>query len=426
MSNPARHSQQSFRSGLTKTALASILFALVFISAMHAQTFSVIHAFSGGGDGYQPYAGLTIDQAGNLYGTTTEYVGGTAFKMRQVNGGWVLYPLSNIALIPYSRVVFGPGGALFGTTLEGGTSEFCEFGCGSVYALTPQQTVCETVSCPWIQTYIHSFTDGADGGNPNLVDPVFDAEGNLYGTAAIGGSAGVGVVYEMTRSDDGSWNETVLHNFTGPDGGYPYSGVIFDHAGNLYGTTGYGGSYGNGTVYELSPDGSGWTLTTLYDFQGTTDGSTPSATLISDQAGNLYGATIVGGAHGGGTVFKLSPSGGSWNFSLLYSLTGQETQTSYPGVFNALAQDAAGNLYGAAYTEGAHGNGAIFKLTPTNGTWTYTSLHDFTGGSDGANPFGGVNFDSHGNLFGTTVLGGMTGGENCDSQGCGVVWEITP
>ncbi len=425
MSNPTPYFTRSFRIDLTNPALVLLLFVLVATATTQAQTFSVIHAFSGNGDGYQPYAGLTIDQAGNLYGTTTEYIGGTAFKMKHVNGSWVLYPLSNIALIPYSRVVFGPGGALFGTSLEGGTSGFCEFGCGSVYALTPQQTVCMTVSCPWVQTYLHSFTDGDDGGNPNLVDPVFDAEGNLYGTAAIGGSAGVGVVYEMTRSAGGGWPETVLHNFTGPDGAYPYSGVIFDHAGNLYGTTGYGGRYNYGTVYELSPTGSGWTLTTLYDFQGTTDGYSPGATLIFDQAGNLYGATVVGGANGGGTVFKLSPSGGSWNFSLLYSLTGQVTQESYPGVYNALAMDLAGNLYGAAYYDGAHGNGAIFKLTPASGTWTYTSLHDFTGGPDGANPFGGVNFDSHGNLYGTTVLGGMTGGENCYSEGCGVVWEIT-
>jgi len=417
---------QSFRAHLTKSAFAMLLLALIATPAMQAQTFSVIHVFSGGGDGYQPYAGLTIDQAGNLYGTTTEYVGGTAFKMRQVNGNWVLYPLSSIDLIPYSRVVFGPGGALYGTSLEGGTSEFCEFGCGSVYALTPQQTVCKTFSCPWVQTYLHSFTDGDDGGNPNFVDPVFDAEGNLYGTAAIGGTAGIGVVYEMTHSANGSWNETVLHNFTGPDGAYPYSGLIFDHAGNLYGTTGYGGANDMGTVFELSPNGPGWTLTTLYDFQGTTDGSSPSATLMFDPAGNLYGATVTGGVNGGGTVFKLAPSGGSWNFSLLYSLTGQITDKSYPGVYNALVMDAAGNLYGAAYHDGGNGNGAIFKLTPASGTWTYTSLHDFTGGADGADPLGGVIFDTHGNLFGTTVLGGMTGGENCYSQGCGVVWEITP
>jgi len=218
----------------------------------------------------------------------------------------------------------------------------------------------------------------------------------------------------------------VLHNFTGPDGAYPYSGLIFDHAGNLYGTTGYGGANDMGTVFELSPNGPGWTLTTLYDFQGTTDGSSPSATLMFDPAGNLYGATVTGGVNGGGTVFRLSPSGGSWNFSLLYSLTGQITDKSYPGVYNALVMDAAGNLYGAAYHDGGNGNGAIFKLTPASGTWTYTSLHDFTGGADGADPLGGVIFDTHGNLFGTTVLGGMTGGENCYSQGCGVVWEITP
>ncbi len=393
-----------------------------------AQTYSVIHAFSGGGDGYQPWAGLTLDSGGNLYGTTTEYTGGTVFKMKRANGSWVLSTLLSFngldGLIPYSRAVFGPNGTLYGTTLEGGNSLGCEFGCGTVYNLRPPRTACESFSCPWTGTAIQSFSRGMDGGDPNSVDPIFDQAGNLYGTTATGGTAGVGVVFELTKSG-GGWSETVLHNFSGPDGAYPYSGVIMDQAGNLYGTTGYGGQFSQGSVYRLSPSGSGWTLTTLYSFKGTTDGSHPSAALIFDPSGNLYGSTVVGGSGGGGTVFELSPSGGGWTFSLLVSLVGSINNDYYPGPINALAMDANGSLFGSALGDGAYQYGSIFKLTPSNGSWTYTSLYDFTNGDDGANPIGGVIVDTNGNLYGTTAFGGARGG-NCYGGGCGVVWEITP
>lgn len=432
MPNPtqihATGKSQTLMSAFLAAALVFVLSALM-PNAMQAQTFSVLHTFTGGADGYQPYAGVTIDRGGHLYGTTSEYTGGTVYEMKEASGGWVLNTLLNFdgtnGLIPYSKVVFGVSGSLFGTTFEGGTSFNCEFGCGTVYNILPSGSVCKTVSCPWTSTAIASFTDQANGGNPNFVDPVFDQQGNLYGTTAIGGSDGIGVVFELTHTSNG-WTETVLHNFTGPDGAYPYSGLIFDRAGNLYGTTGYGGQYDQGSVYELSPNGSNWTLTTLYSFQGTTDGQKPASALIMDQAGNLYGSTVVGGSDGGGTVFKLSPSDGGWTFSLVYSLVGQANQNFYPGVFNPLAMDAQGNLYGTAVLDGAHGDGSVFKLTPSNGSWTYTSLHDFANGADGANPFGGATFDANGNLLGTTTYGGTTNGQNCQFAGCGVVWKITP
>ena len=425
----------SSRLSLLHKVLLRIL-ALTLVSApvlipqtAPAQTFHVIHTFTGGPDGYEPYSGLTIDRGGRLYGTTSEYVAGTVYEIKPVNGSWIFTTLLNFdgrdGLIPYSRVVFGTSGALYGTTFEGGTSSDCEFGCGAVYNILPTATVCKTFSCPWTGNAIASFTDQANGGNPNFVDPVFDQQGNLYGTTAIGGSTGVGVVFELTHTSNG-WTENVLHSFSGPDGGYPYTGVIFDQAGNLYGTTGYGGDFNQGTVYRLSPSGSGWTLTILYSFQGADDGQQPASTLLMDQAGNLYGSTLVGGSGGGGTVFKLSPSGGGWSFSLIYDFVGQANQNFYPGPVNSLAMDAQGNLYGTAILDGAHGAGSVFKLTPSNGSWTYTSLHDFTGGTDGANPFSGVTLDANGNLFGTTLYGGTTHGQECQSTGCGVVWEITP
>jgi uncharacterized repeat protein (TIGR03803 family) len=354
--------------------------------------------------------------------------GGTVFEMKPLNGNWFFSTIFNFDItdgwIPLGRVVFGPGGSMFGTTWEGGNTLNCfEFGCGVVYNIRPPRTACNSSNCPWTGTAILSF-DAYSGERPDLVDPVFDQAGNLYGTATTGGSSNIGVVFKLTRSN-GTWTETVLHDFSGPDGAYPGSGVIFDQAGNLYGTTGGGGQFDLGTVYRLSPSGSGWTLTTLYSFRGIRDGEYPEATLVFDGAGNLYGATLVGGPGGGGTVFRLSPSGGGWSFSVLYSFTGHVLNESDPGVYNALVLDAAGNLYGADYADTPNGYGSIFKLTPSNGSWTYTSLHDFTGGSDGANPIGGVNFDTNGNLYGTTLSGGIQGG-NCSAVGCGVVWEITP
>jgi uncharacterized repeat protein (TIGR03803 family) len=409
----------------------SCALAIAICQSAQAQTFSVIHAFTGGSDGYDPYAGVTIDRGGHLYGTTSEQAGegGTVFEMKPVNGNWSFSTIFNFDItdgwIPFGRVVFGPGGSMFGTTWEGGNTQNCfEFGCGVVYNIRPPRTACNTSNCPWNGTAILSFDGEAGGGNPNLVDPVFDAAGNLYGTATTGGTSGIGVVFKLTRSD-GVWTETVIHNFSGPDGALPYSGVIFDQAGNLYGTTGEGGQFDLGTVYRLSPSGSGWILTTLYSFRGTRDGERPAATLVFDGAGNLYGATMTGGSGGGGTVFRLSPSGGGWSFSVLYSFTGHVSNESYPGVYNALALDAAGNLYGADYADTPNGYGSIFKLALSNGSWTYSSLHDFTGGSDGANPIGGVNFDANGNLYGTTLGGGMQGG-NCYTVGCGVVWKIAP
>ena len=401
------------------------------IAPAQAQTFSVIHTFSGGGDGYQPYAGLTVDAGGHLYGTTTEYTGGTVFVMKPTNGNWVLNTVLRFdvsdGLIPYSKVVFGPGGSMFGTTLEGGSNFNCEFGCGTVYNIRPPQSVCTAVSCPWSGRAIFSFTRDLEGGDPYSVDPVFDQSGNQYGTTALGGTVGVGVVYKLTHSG-GSWTETVLHDFTlsGSDGGFPGSGVILDQEGNLYGTTAYGGDFGYGTVYRVSPSGSNWITTTLYSFHGADDGTYPNAALTFDQAGNLYGATAAGGSGGGGTAFKLSPSGGGWSFSLIYSLVGQISGVDFPGPYNALAIDSTGSLYGAAYLDGASGKGSIFKLTPAGDNWSCTSLHDFTGGSDGANPRGGVTLDGNGNLYGTTIYGGSLQGDNCQGIGCGVVWKIAP
>ena len=222
--------------------------------AAQAQTFTIIYAFTGQNDGYRPYAGLTLDRAGNLYGMTTEDSGpGTVFQLKRTGGNWALNTLTYPGgSIPLGRVVFGPDGTLYGTTNEGGSGG-CQFGCGTVYnVLTP---VC--ISCPWTATVLYSFTGGADGSGPYAVDPVFDQAGDLYGTTAGGGSASDGVVFKLTPPGSG-WTESVIHDFSGADGIFPASGVIFDSAGNLYGTTERGGAFGKGTVYRLARSGSVW------------------------------------------------------------------------------------------------------------------------------------------------------------------------
>jgi uncharacterized repeat protein (TIGR03803 family) len=364
-----------------------------------------------------------LDQGVNIYGTTTNYPSsGAAFELKRTYGGWTLKTLWTFngtdGDTPDSRLMFGPNGTLYGTTFYGGTQQStCQQGCGTVYNLKPQPTPCKSVLCPWIETVLYSFSGRTDGGNPGA-DPVFDREGNLYGTTMFGsGLAELGVVFQLTPSN-GGWTESVIHDFDLNDGAFPQSGVVLDNSGNVYGTTSLGGSYGEGDVYELSQSGSGWMLTTLYAFQNGSDGSTPFAAPIFDSAGNLYG-TAHGGSQLGGVAFELTPSGGAWTYSVLYSIAG-----THGGSVEGLAIDAAGNLYGETFRGGAYERGSVFKLTYSGGTWTYTSLHDFTGGQDGGDPVEGVTLDANGNIYGATEGGGMQN-QVCGSEGCGVIFEIT-
>ncbi len=412
------------------TALAIFFTFSAATPVAHAQTFSVIHNFSGV-DGYSPYGTLTLDNAGNLYGTTLEsFTGwGTAFKLKHAQNSWVLNTLVRFAgsngCFPFAGVVFGPGGALYGTTIEGASGANCSGGNGLVYSLRPQSNPCRSSLCSWTETLMYQFTGGSDGGSPGLGGLIFGPDGNIYGTASAGGAAGHGAVFKLTRSN-GGWAQSVLYSFTGgSDGATPQSGVVFDAAGNLYGTTSQGGNSGCqgagcGTVYELSPSGSGWTERVLYTFLAGTDGSDPYGGLVFDTSGNLYGTTVVGGAAGGGTVFELSSAGGSWTFTLLHSFSGDG------GPVSSLILDAAGNLYGTTDADGSQGAGSVFKLTSGNGGWTFTSLHDFSGYSDGFFPVGSPVMDASGNLFGTAASGGDQMIQCQFEQTCGVVWEITP
>ncbi len=269
---------------------------------------------------------------------------------------------------------------------------------------------------------LHSFGHGTDGTLPRG-GVVLDAAGNLYGTTFEGGIHGVGTAFELSPQADGVWTETVLHSFNGADGWFPEAGLIFDTAGNLYGTTGLGGIHEFGTVFELSPrEGGGWAEKVLHSFnENGVDGSLPYASLIFDVAGNLYGTTYYGGIHTCeghycGTVFELSPKDGGWSEKLLHSF-GNGTDGTLPQ--SSLAIDAAGNLYGTTYYGGIHAAGVAFELSPREGGgWTETVLHSFGNGNDGADPQAGMIYVD-GNLYGTTYFGG---GED----GFGTVFEITP
>jgi uncharacterized repeat protein (TIGR03803 family) len=387
-----------------------------------AQTYTVLYNFTGGQDGAYPEAGLTMDRSGNLYGTAYEGGAsnrGSVYKLAHRGGGWVFSPLYNFTGqedggAPIAGVVFGPNGTLYGTTEFGGHD--CGEGCGTVFNLRPPATICKTILCPWTETVTYGFNGSGDGANPGYGDLTFDQAGNIYGTTYFGGNNNAdGVVYELTPAN-GGWTESAIHTFNGTsDGANPYSSVIFNAAGNLYGTTFAGGAHGYGTVFQLTPSGSGWAENTLYAFQSSTDGGKPFGGVVFDNAGNLYGATSSGGAGSGGTAYELMPSNGSWIFGLLYSFTGS---ANLPGAYDSLTMDAAGNLYGTTTKDGAHAAGSVFKLTPANGGWTETDVYDFASGSGGAVPYGSVLIDTSGNLYGTASAGG--------ANGYGVIWEITP
>jgi len=396
---------------LTALFVISTLSLIAFVLTLgatqaQAQTFTVLHNFTGGADGALPMAGITMDAAGNLYGTTS-YGGaggtdlGTVFRLKHSGPNWILTTLHTFVggadgAYPYGRVAIARDGTLYGTTTEGGSG-----GSGTIYRLQPSAAVPRSALAPWNETVLHRFT-GSDGASPQG-DLIFDRSGNIYGTTQQGGSAGGGVIYELAFSA-GNWTETVLYS----DQGYrtPSGGVVFDGSGNLYGVFEDGGSHGDGAVYELSPAGSGWTEQILYGPGG--EEWNPLGGLIMDPSGNLYG-TVPGF---GGGVFELTHTNG-WIFNELYDFGG-----SGEGPMDKLVMDSAGNLYGTTCQDGDFGSGGVFELVLSNGTWNERWLHSFTGGNDGNCPMSNLVFDANGNLYGTTSFGG--------TYGSGVVFEITP
>jgi len=315
------------------------------------------------------------------------------------------------------------------------------------------------------ETVLYNFTGGSSGANPSA-GLTSDGRGNFYGTTFYGGGHGeYGTVFEMSPNGSGGWNETVLYNFCPQQAGYnscadgaaPAANVIFDKQGNLYGTAAYGGAYGWGVVFELSPAGANWTETVLHSFTGGADGGHPLNGLIIDPAGNLYGATdsvfelsplsggwteqviytasspnlsgltmdVAGNIFGGSgnpneptpsTLFELSPNGsGGWNSTVIHNFTGSPSDGS--GAQGTPVLDQAGNVYGTTSAGGTYNDGTVYKLIPgKNGQWTEQILRSFYGGKTGTTPLTGVVLDAAGNLYGTTTVGTKKSG--------GTVYEL--
>ncbi len=410
--------------------LALLLTLAVTAQLVQAQKFKVLYTFHGP-DGAQPYAELTRDAASNLYGTTSEggkgicssYGCGTAFKLDK-NGKqvWLHSFKAGNGRQPMAGLLRSPSGNLFGTTVAGGSgTKVCpEIGCGVVLKLDGAGK----------ETVLHRFKGTPDGFEPEA-PLVEDTSGNLYGTTTVGGnSGGLGTIFKVDKTG----KETVLYSFTGgSDGCFPDTGVIFDGAGNLYGTAVQGGAAfcngGYGVVFELDATGK---FTVLYTFDGN-DGAYPSALLL-DSAGNLYGTAGGGnstacGSTGCGTVFELSPQGnGNWMETVLYNFCSLDNCADGEEPTGPLVRDSAGNLYGTTYFGGAYRNcngegcGIVFKLDTTR---KETVLHSFTGGADGAGPSAGLIMDNAGDLYGTASFGARKEGE-CAPDGCGVVFRLAP
>jgi uncharacterized repeat protein (TIGR03803 family) len=428
--------------GLTAVLVIAALTLLVTGTRVSAQTETVLFSFNSTGGCAQ--SSLIFDASGNLYGTnecggSSGY--GTVFELVPASdGSWkeiVLHNFNNDGtdgIYPIGPLIFDAAGNLYGSTLATGDKSYCftNITCGTVFKLMPK------AGGGWTEKVLHNFNTEATGYHP-LSPLIFDPAGNLYGTTDAGGVYVKGTVFELTPKAGGGWEHRVLHNFghNAGDGAGPW-GVVFDASGNLYGTTFAGGLYGSpycgsndgcGVVFELSPTAGGdWVEKILYKFgppNSCANGCNPNGGLILSADGlSLYGTTQEGGALGLGTVFELTSAGnGRWKENVLHSFgSGTDGWEPNPG----LIFDATGSLYG---TTGLGGNGTncdvdgcgtVFKLTPMAGDrWVETILHNFSNnGSDGYGPNGALVFGDTGSLYGTTREGG--------AYNSGTMFKITP
>jgi uncharacterized repeat protein (TIGR03803 family) len=416
------------------TLLAGALAVMVPISPGHAGTpaESVIHIFDNTARGVRPAAGMIMDAAGDLFGmlyTGETGVNGGVFELTpKADGrGWTERTLHRFGpdrggKYPTSTVLtMGASGNLYGTTPQGGTND-----AGVAFEL-----IKPAGDGAWQEKVLYHFNGGRNGGTP-YCGMVFGPGGNLYGTTGFGGAAGAGTVFMLSpdATKATGWAETVLYSFTnGADGGYPYSLPVFDAAGNLYGTAENGGTTANGVVFELSPPSAGgaWTETVLHSFGTGSDGATPRIALILDQAGNLYGTTNAGGAYNAGVVYELSPPAtgeSAWTEVTLhdFDFNPQGGVDGGDPSLSTLVFDKQGALYGTARVGGTGKNGIAFQLTPPAGggaPWQETILHSFAGAPDGAQPEAGVVMGADGTLYGTTFGGG-------NAAGYGTVYKLEP
>jgi uncharacterized repeat protein (TIGR03803 family) len=430
--------------GQVRILSAIVVLLAAAVAPAHAATKETVVLTFDASNGMVPLSSLIADKAKSLYGTTSvggngtcaDFGGatgcGTVFELSPptVKGGaWVHTVLYNFqgagdGIGPAGALVFDQNGNLYGTTEVGGVGT-CTNGCGTVFKLSPPKVK----GGAWTESVLYSFHGGSGDGATPIARLVLDANGNLYGTTFFGGGSncagyGCGTVFELSPPavQGGPWTEHLLHSFPGgtsSDGSGPGPGLIFDLAGNLYGTTGFGGLYNGGTIFQLRPpaqQGGPWTEIQLYNFTCGTDGCSPSASVVFDNNGALYGTTSGGGIYQFGTVFQLTPptQGTVWTEAVLHSFTlGADGGNPAAGVIF----DAKGNLYGVTLVGGNYscnegfndGCGVVFKLAPPTlpgKPWKETVLHSFTGGPDGMEPNGTLFFGKGGLLYGTTENGG--------------------
>src|SRR3569833_2958425 len=326
----------------------------------------------------------------------------------------LLYSFSdaNNGASPVGGLIMDGSGNLYGTTQVGGLSRY-----GTAFRLGP------TGSGGYGESVLYSFTGGCDGGSPEG-GMMMDSAGSLYGTTRGDGSSDFGTVFKLVPIGTGAYSHLVLHAFTGGnDGSGPVDRLLMDGAGNLYGTSEFGGDNYRGTVFKLTPGGGGYTEAILTSFAGGSDGANPVTGLAMDNTGNLNGTTLYGGSggssYGYGSVFELASNGsGGYTELILYRFTGG---TDGANPFASLIMDSSGNLYGTTESGGdTQNDGNVFKLTPYgSGSYTESVLYTFTGGGDGANPLAPLIMDTAGNLFGTTQYGG-------GSNNSGTVFMLSP
>jgi uncharacterized repeat protein (TIGR03803 family) len=371
---------------MTNVKNIGIVIAFMVAALAQAQTVTevVLHDFNGTAGNY-PNAGVVRDSAGALYGTTVSggaNLQGVIYKLDSAGNYEILHTFSGESDggYPYAGVIRDAAGNLYGTTTYGGIEPRTS-GYGVVYKVTKSGKY----------SVLHTFRSGNNGSNP-FAGVIRDSAGNLYGTTDVGGKSDRGVVYSISSAGE----YAVLYRFQGgKDGENPLAGLVRDAAGNLYGTTLYGGASNAGVVYRLDTVGN---ETVLYSFTGGADGGNPVNGVTLDSSGNLYGTTSVGGADNSGVIFKLDTSG---NFSLLYSFTGG-ADGGAPSA--GVTQGASGNLYGTTSAGGANQAGVVYMVDPSG---NYRVVYTFTGGADGRYPLDRLTRGPEGVLYGTAQYGGQ-------------------
>lgn len=327
-------------------------------------THSVLYSFTGGTDGGEPYKGVTLDSDGNLYGTAVTGGGGfceggcgVAYKLTHVGATWtqtVIHTFTggNDGSGPGSGLTLDKYGNVYGMTPTGGA-----YGLGVIFRLRQQP------GGVWKLKVLHTFTGGDDGATGSAGRLLLRA-GTFYGAATVGGANGQGTVFSL-KHIPGEWQFKTLYSFKGqPDAGFPYGGLTLDQSGNLYGTTYYDGANDFGSVYQLAPQPDGvWSERVLYSFKGGKDGLGSISNLVLARNGALYGTTSEGGSGCScGTIFRLTSDGqGIWKETVVYRFQGSPDAAF---AYNGMVSDSAGNLYGATVHGGTENDGAIYKFKP--------------------------------------------------------------